>query len=30
MKKLINRVDAVLTESLDGFCAAHEIGRAHV
>ena len=23
MKKLINQVDAVLTESLDGFCAAH-------
>lgn len=23
MKKLINGVDTVLTESLDGFCAAH-------
>ena len=23
MKKLINKVDSVLTESLDGFCAAH-------
>ena len=33
MKKLINQVDAVLTESLDGFCAAHSdivsIGGGH-
>lgn len=33
MKKLINRVDRILTESLDGFCAAHsdilQLGAEH-